>query len=260
MNSLITNHEAGAAVTRYRIVKNGSSDNTVIHATSGASALVGITGQLGADSGDRVDVCRSGIEPVELGGTVTRGAWLTSDANGKAVAATIVAGTAVHVIGQAEIAGVSGDLINCRIQPTVIANDTEIYSTVVTVTTGQLLALNATPKTLVAAPGAGKAIIMIDAQAELDYNSVAYDGIAAGEDLAFRYTNGSGAIVAEIETTGFLDQTADTYRHVYPLADAAKVPAANAALVLHLKSGEIATGNSPLNIKIRYRIADLALV
>lgn len=128
-------------------------------------------------------------------------------------------------------------------------------STVVTVSTGELLALYTTPKAFVAAPGAGKAIVPVSAQLFLDYNSAAYDGIAAGEDLVFRYTDASGGIAATVEATGFLDASADAHRE----AQFATLftPTANAALVLHMASGNIATGNSPLKVKLRYRVVDL---
>lgn len=133
----------------------------------------------------------------------------------------------------------------------------------VTVTSAQLLALNATPKTLVAAPGAGKALILERAILFMDYNSTAYDGIASGEDLAIRYTNGSGTVLATCETTGFLDQTSDQTRvaNAYRAASGASdiTPTANAALVLHMLTGEIATGNSPLYVRVFYHVLPTTL-
>src|SRR6185369_2968707 len=76
----------------------------------------------------------------------------------------------------------------------------------VTVTSAQLLALNATPQTAIAAPGANKAIIPVGIIA-YKAAGAAYAGIASGEDLSFKYTNSSGAEIAQMETTGFLDQT-----------------------------------------------------
>lgn len=135
------------------------------------------------------------------------------------------------------------------------------------VTTAQILALNATPVTLLAAPGAGRAIIFKGAVLFLDYNSAAYAGIAAGEDLAIRYTDGSGQIVGECEVTGFLDQTNDETRYVYPIAPLTSPlssiePVANAALVLHMLVGEITTGDSPLKLQVFYSIvqSDLSYI
>lgn len=107
---LIKNYDAGAAIAKYRIVKFGTSDYTVIQAAAATDLLIGVSNLLGADSGDRVDVVKSGIAQVEYGGNVTRGALLTADADGKAVAAAPAAGANASVIGYAEVSGVSGDI------------------------------------------------------------------------------------------------------------------------------------------------------
>lgn len=127
----------------------------------------------------------------------------------------------------------------------------EIETAVTTITTAQLLALFTTPITLVAAPGAGIAIVPISARLMLDFNTTAYDGIAAGEDLALRYTDASGAIAQTIEATGFLDAGADAHR--IAINSGLFTPTANAALVLHMTVGNIATGNSPLKVQLRYK-------
>jgi hypothetical protein len=131
--------------------------------------------------------------------------------------------------------------------------DGPLKTATVTVSSAELLALNATPKTLIAAPDAGHALILVGAEFWLDYATTAYDGIAAGEDLTIRYTNASGATLATIETDPFLTATADAFRYVYPTTTAAITPVAAAPLVLHLSTGEIATGNSPLKVRITYR-------
>ncbi|BBL73670.1 hypothetical protein [Methylomagnum ishizawai] len=92
----------------------------------------------------------------------------------------------------------------------------------------------------------------------MDYGTTAYDGIASGEDLTIKYTNGSGATLMTIEATGFLDASADATRFALPTTAAAFTPAANAALVLHMATGEIATGDSPLKVRVDYKIIDTA--
>lgn len=129
----------------------------------------------------------------------------------------------------------------------------ELRSVDVTVTSAQLLALNATPKELVPAPGAGYALIFKGMMAMLDFNSAAYDGIAAGEDLSVKYTDDSGLEVGALEATGFLDAVADAIRWVPEKAVAGITPVANAPLVLHMLTGEIATGDSPLKVRVYYR-------
>lgn len=130
----------------------------------------------------------------------------------------------------------------------------------VTITSAQLLALNATPQTIVAAPGAGLAVVPASPVASvlmLDYNATAYDGIAAGEDLAFKYTDDAGTELFQVEATGFLDQASDQVRYA---ADPTLVtPEANVPVVLHMLVGEIATGDSPLKVRFYYRLIPTTL-
>lgn len=126
----------------------------------------------------------------------------------------------------------------------------------VTISSAEILALRATPKTLVAAPGTGLFLEFLSAQLILDYNSVAYT--ESTDNMAVRYTNGSGVIVSQaIEATGFIDQTADTITNALPKVDAivTVAGAANQALVLHnTGDGEYAAGNSTLTAKISYKV------
>jgi len=260
---LIKTFEAGGAINPARIVKFGSADYEVIQATDSSAPMAGVVVETGVEtaqayaSGDRVDVIRDGLANVVYGGNVTRGKWLTSDANGKAVEASIVAGSEVHVIGRAEVSGVAGDVAPMYVQPAVIAIDTGIVTQEGTLSSAQILALNATPIQAIAAPGAGKAIIVEDAQCWYDFNAAAYAGIAAGEDLALKYTDAAGAQILAVETTGFLDAVADEFRHVRPTTAAAIEPPANAAVVWHMLTGEVTTGDSPVKYRIRYRTVDV---
>lgn len=137
----------------------------------------------------------------------------------------------------------------------------EILGAVTTkaVTSAQLLALNATPITVVTAAGAGLAIVPCRV-AIYKPAGTAYAGVAAGEDLVLKYTNGAGAQCSGvIETTGFLDQATAQTRYVGDPgstgATAGDVtPVANADIVLHLLVGEIITGNSPIYVRTWYDI------
>lgn len=133
----------------------------------------------------------------------------------------------------------------------------------VQLSSGQILALNATPITLIAAPGANKALIFEGAVIHKPAGT-AYGGIAAGEDLAIKYTDASGLDVGEVELTGFADQTTAQTRYINPVVQGTApvssfAPVANAALVAHILSGEITTGNSAFNLRIFYRIVDTVL-
>ena len=127
----------------------------------------------------------------------------------------------------------------------------------VTITSAQLLALFATPQPIVPAPGVGFANIL-DGIVAYKPAGVAYAGVAGGEDLSVKYTDGSGTELLEIETTGFLDQTTAQTRIGYPFRAASGIssvtPTANAALVMQILTGEITTGDSDLKLRVYYRI------
>ena len=57
---------------------------------------------------------------MEFGGTVARGAPVTADASGKAVAAAPAAGSNVRIIGFAEVSAVAGDIAPVLIAPGVM--------------------------------------------------------------------------------------------------------------------------------------------
>lgn len=116
---------AGAAIAAHRIVKfNGTTAHSVIQAAAATDHSIGVS-DLGADSGDRVDVIMDGIAHVEYGGDVTQGAWLTADSNGKAVAAAPAAEATAQCIGRAMVGGVSGDIGSVRIAPNSLSNATD---------------------------------------------------------------------------------------------------------------------------------------
>lgn len=134
-----------------------------------------------------------------------------------------------------------------------IKEQVQLHSRRVVITSAQLLALNATPQTLVPAQGADTLIEFVSAVVHKPAGT-AYAGIAAGEDLAVKYTNGSGAQVnTSLETTDFLDQTTVQTRITRAIVTE-YTPVENAALVLQLLSGEIITGTSPLVVTVHYRV------
>jgi hypothetical protein len=116
------NHEfnkgfvAGGAIAAKRVVKFGSADTTVVQSAAATDAHIGIA-DLAASADQHVTVIMGGIAIVEYGGNVTRGALLTADADGKAVAAAPGAGANNRIIGIAMVSGVSGDLGSVLLQP-----------------------------------------------------------------------------------------------------------------------------------------------
>lgn len=112
-------YTAGANITAHRILKFGAADGTVVMADDATAALIGVQSELDCDAGDRASAAMVGnIEDVEFGGNVSRGAPLTSDAQGRAIAATT---TGQFIVGFAEVSGVSGDIGTVIISPGVFA-------------------------------------------------------------------------------------------------------------------------------------------
>lgn len=136
------------------------------------------------------------------------------------------------------------------------ANDVIAYADK-TLTAAQVKALNGTPIEVLAKPAAGAAVIPVGAIAFMDYGTVAYDGVAEGEDLTLRYKDGNGAQLLTFETTGFLDQGSDQIRYAFPVAT--NITPATEAVVAHMAAGDIATGDSPIKIRFYYRLISLAL-
>lgn len=126
-----------------------------------------------------------------------------------------------------------------------------------TVTVAQMLALNATPVTIVGAPGANKALIFESAVLYKPAGT-AYAGVAAGEDLVLKYTGAAGLQVGSCEATGFLDAATAQTRFVHGYRAASLVseitPVANSPLVIHMLVGEVTTGDSVLRVRTFYRI------
>lgn len=106
-----------AIATQFLIAKFGADDDTLSQATASTEDLVGVFQHTTTAAGQEIRVMLDGISRVKLGGTVTRGGLLTSDANGKAVAIGAVGGTNYAVIGRAMASGVADDIIPVLIAP-----------------------------------------------------------------------------------------------------------------------------------------------
>jgi hypothetical protein len=130
---------------------------------------------------------------------------------------------------------------------------TQVKYVKVTATTGQLLAINATPKTIVAAPGAGFTTVIHRSLLVLNYNSAAY---ANNGVLGLYETNSAGALLTGTLTlASFLAQTADTMLELHPSAASATTGLTrldNKAVVLTQAAGESITGNSPVDVHCWY--------
>jgi len=111
------NYIAGGAIPAFTVVKL-SADNGVVAAAAVSDALIGVSSDIAAASGERCDVIVSGIANVLAGAAITRGALLTVDSSGRAVTAAPAAGTNNRIIGTAlESAGAANDVIRVLVNP-----------------------------------------------------------------------------------------------------------------------------------------------
>lgn len=113
---LVKKFTASGAIAAYSIVKFGTSDGVVIQAAAAGDNLVGVTTRVAVQANDSCDVVLSGIASVKAAGTIARGAKVTTNAAGLAVAAA--AGN--NAIGIAHASAAAGDIIPVQIQPGII--------------------------------------------------------------------------------------------------------------------------------------------
>lgn len=102
---------AQAAVAGNLILKPGTADFTVVPAAGPTDLLLGTSDSLDKAIGEMVDLDLRPIDEVRLGGAVTRGQPITSNAAGKGVVPAPAAGSNVRIIGFALKSGVAEDVI-----------------------------------------------------------------------------------------------------------------------------------------------------
>lgn len=120
----------------------------------------------------------------------------------------------------------------------------------VTLTSANILALTTTPITLVAAPGAGKYVIIESIVVKNVFGTMAYDGTNA---LEFRYTDGSGVKVTGDIASAFINLASGTRVDV-AIASAIAIAVANAAVVVSVPVTNPTAGDGIITISIRYHI------
>ncbi|MEI9885917.1 MAG: hypothetical protein WDN08_05335 [Rhizomicrobium sp.] len=107
---------ASGAIGGRRFAKYGADDTLMAKATAAADLIMGVTERIDAADGERVDVVLSGPAEVVLGDTVTRGQYLTADADGAAVPCAPGAGTKAQYGAKALQSGVVGDFIEVMVE------------------------------------------------------------------------------------------------------------------------------------------------
>lgn len=124
----------------------------------------------------------------------------------------------------------------------------------VEITAAEILALFTTPKELVAAPGAGKILEFISAWLFLDFNTTPYT-IGSATVLQVKETDADGVGVSQEELAdGFLSESEDKLSSVMRLEASGYDHVANAPLVLTLAVANVTAGDSPIHVKVAYRV------
>jgi hypothetical protein len=107
---LARNYKAESAIAAFTLTKHGTVDGNALPAAAATDGLLGVSTDIAAAIGERVDVIVAGVADVLYGGVVTRGDLLTADASGRAVKAVPAAGINNRVVGIANVSGVLGDV------------------------------------------------------------------------------------------------------------------------------------------------------
>ena len=118
-------------------------------------------------------------------------------------------------------------------------------------TAAQILALNGTPITLIAAAGAGTYISVDEVMAYLNFNSVAYAG---SNPVQIQYTNGSGAQLTGSLSSSWLNSSSSAPLKVVA---AGVTPVANAPVVVSVPTANPTAGNSTITLEGTFRIVTL---
>lgn len=121
-----------------------------------------------------------------------------------------------------------------------------------TLTSTQMDTLNATPVSLLAAPGAGLINQVEGVETYIDAGSTPFE--AGSATLKFCYTDGSGAEVATAIPNATLESASDTYYRSVALAC---VPVVNAAIVAAIGT-DVSAGNGTIYGRIWYRTINVS--
>ena len=117
-----------------------------------------------------------------------------------------------------------------------------------TIASADVLQLNSTPLTIVAAQGSGTAIEVISASAKITYGTVQY---ATNTVLQLFTNGGDGAQVEWIAT--FLSSDTDRISRAIDFSDKSNL-IENADLVVRVDTGDPTAGDSDITVYVLYRV------
>lgn len=230
MKGHILNFTAENAVPAFRFAKAGTAEGHVKLATAGAVVL-GVSMDVASAEGRPCDVQLDGIALVECGGSVSFGAAVESDANGKAVTASATPGFATALES-----GASGDIIRVKLDgvgvPTTPVNAMKYKAATGGVSKNTFVKLGSTAGEVTTA-GAGDAVL-----------GVALVDAAAGADVEVQVDN-----IAEVAASAAIDAGAK----IKSAASGKAVTASTANDVVYAIALEAAAAaNDVIKVKLGY--------
>lgn len=159
---------------------------------------------------------------------------------------TIAAGSGDAIFGTSSVS--PGQIVKCSSNGSGIwtianagtsAGGSGVQSKVVPLTSANILALNSTPLSLIASPGSGKAIKVLNIGLKMTTTATQY---ANGGALEFRYTNGSGTkVTADIAAAVVTTTAGVSYTAVMGI-EASLTLVTAAAIVVNAASADFITG------------------
>jgi hypothetical protein len=176
-------------------------------------------------------------------------------------AGQVLMGNGTDVVSQAitgaitlNSAGVATIPNNYVTQAMLAYTPVEYYEAELSITSAQVLALNGTPLTIVAAPGSGKYIDVVSATSQMTYVSAAY-----ATNTTLQLIN-DGATVAQAQDTAILISTVTKntkFQQVTAATAGQTQIIANTALQVKVGTGNPITGDSAIKVSVIYRIVTL---
>jgi len=139
--------------------------------------------------------------------------------------------------------------------PSRALNPGLIQYTEVEISSAEVLAAFATPVEVIPAPGDGRVLEFISAVMILDHGGTDY---ANARTCHFEYYGGGTTVSDTVAAATFINQADDCIVVCQALSAEAEL-SANTAICWALDTGEVITGNSPLRMKVSFRVYEAEL-
>ncbi len=152
------------------------------------------------------------------------------------------------------IANDDGDIKQASLEGLRDNFGSSIQSASLVIPSAQVLALNTTPQTIVAAQGAGKGIEVLSASFKISFNSAAYTTNTTLQVAS------SGATISQFRLLNALTGSVSATRKLGELVSSTATDTqiiANAALEVEVPSADPVAGDSDIEVFVLYRVIDI---